>query len=208
MKNYEYLKSWDDYSAKRVTEDRGQTPILLPVHIDLNERGEIVRERMKSAEVKKLYAKCRKKDFPAYMKKAPKLFDRPDDIFNDYLEYFGPIDGVEGPGKPSPLDFNFKCHVWILFHLPKPNWKFSGHRQYSVENDMDDLTRNYEKICTMDDNNALLVSNRCRSNPKGLKYNLHVSINQTSEDGKPMCTDIIIDPGSNNEMGPPWGDND
>ena len=200
MKNQDYLKSWDDYAAKRP----GPKPILMPIHIDINEQGEIVRERMKSPEVKKLYMNCRD-EFPAYMAKAPELFDDPHAIFRDYVEYFDKIDGVQGPGVASPLDLVIPKPVWILFSLPRKNWAFSKHQQYSIEHDCDDLTRNYEKICTMDNHNALLVSNRNRSAPKGLKYNLHVTISQKSHTGAPMQTDIIIDPGSTNTPIPPFG---
>jgi len=85
----------------------------------------------------------------------------------------------------------------MLFHLPRNNWKFSKGQQYSTENDRDDLLRNFEKICTLNDRNYLLLANRCRSNPEGLKFNLHVTISQMI-DGVAMETPIIIDPGTNN----------
>ncbi len=196
-KNQDYLKSWDDYQSERRVKTYGYSPILLPIHININENGEIARNRMTAGEVKKLYKACRG-EFPGYVKQPHFGCASPDDVFKDYVDYFSPIDGVEGPRPASPLDLTVTRPVWNLFHLPRKNWKFSKHKQYSVENDPDDMTRNFEKICTLDNNNAVLISNRCRSNPKGLKYNLHVTISQR-EARRLYRTDIIIDPMQDND---------
>ena len=196
-KNQEYLKSWDDYQAERGVDRYGYTPILLPIHIDINEKGEIARHRMTAGDVKKLY-KASRREFPAWMTKAHFACANPGDVFKDYVEYFSPIDGVEGPRPASPLDLTVNRPVWNLFNLPRKNWKFSKNKQYSVENDPDDMMRNFEKICTLDNNNAVLISNRCRSNPKSLKYNLHITISQR-EARRLYRTDIIIDPMQDND---------
>jgi len=59
------------------------------------------------------------------------------------------------------------------------------------------MGRNFVKVCTMDNMNGLLLLNQHRSNPKGLKFNLHVTVSQRA-DGRKMATDIIIDPGLGN----------
>ncbi len=195
-KNHKYLEHWDDYQEARL----GKGPILCPVIIDINEKGELVRERMIAPDVKSLYIKC-KDEIPDYM------FDRkfsgvnPERIFKDYVSYFSKIDGVQGPGVPSPLDLQAKMPVWILYYLRKRSWKFSKNCQYSTVNDRDDMLRNFSKICTLDNRNAFLLLNAHRSGPTGLKFNLHVDINQTI-DGKRMTTPIIIDPGQRND--PPF----
>lgn len=191
--NQKYLKDWDDYLAARP----GKTPILLPIAVDI-EDGEIVRNRIKAGDVEKVISRC-KKELPKYL--SDKLINPHDtsSIFEDYIEYFKDIDGAQGP-VATPLDLSTPKAVWVLFYLPRENWKFSKDRQYSTENDRDDLLRNFEKICTLDDRNYLLLANNCRSNPKGLKFNLHVTISQMI-DGIAMETPIIIDPGSDNGGG-------
>jgi|GEM_PF-3008590 len=212
--NFKYLNEWDAFSAKHYCTDacaaemRGPKgnkacgehwrPVLRPIVLQYNEKGEIWPTRMPAPEVKKLYKKIRGK-FPKIMQEAPFLFDDPDRIFQDYVDYFGPTDGVEGPGVDNPLDLVAYRPVWDLYVLPQKNWKFTKDRQYSVENDKDDQTRNYEKICCVDNYNALILHNRCRSAPDGLKLNLHVTISQGERNGRKLEIPIIIDPDTDND---------
>lgn len=185
------LKDWDDFANSRKDGDR--FPILMPVNIDIID-GKFVRERMTAPQVKRLYADC-KGELPEYMFEHPKHFANPNKVFSEYIKYFAKQDGVEGPGAPTPLDVQCNRPTWMLFNLPRRNWKFSKDAQYSTMNDPDDQTRNFEKICTLNKMNSLLLSNRHRSNPKGLKFNLHVTMSQR-ENGIMCKTPIIIDPGS------------
>jgi len=197
MSNQKYLREWDEFAdAHRSIAN----PILLPIAVDINEDGDITRERIRAPDLKSLYVRCGKKDFPSYVTDYPDRFGDAHKMFREYIDYFAPIDGAQGPGVPSPLDVFVKQPTWFLFHLPRENWKFTVNKQYSVENDRDDLLRNFSKVCTMDDMNVLILSNACLSNPDGLKFNLHVTIFQ-NVDGRPLETDIIIDPGTNNQGG-------
>lgn len=199
--NQNYLKDWDDFNNKRKKGDR--FPILLPINIDIVD-GKFVRERMTAPQVKKLYADF-KGDLPDYMFKHPDHFANPKKVFTEYVNYFSKQDGVEGPRQrtsPTPLDIECNRPTWLLFNLTRSNWKFSKGAQYSTENDSDDQTRNFEKICTMKRGKCLLLSNRHRSSPKGLKFNLHVTISQR-EGRTTYKTPIIIDPGLGNPGGNP-----
>lgn len=189
--NQRYLKDWDEYQRDRP----GPTPILLPVAININRDGELTRNRIKSDKVEHIFEKC-KDEIPDFMSESRVNPYNVQSIFEDYITHFKEGDTKQGP-LPTPLDLNMSKHVWMLFHLPRNNWKFSKGQQYSTENDRDDLLRNFEKICTLNDRNYLLLANRCRSNPEGLKFNLHVTISQMI-DGVAMETPIIIDPGTNN----------
>lgn len=184
---YSFMKDWDDFANTR----KAKHPILMPINIDIVD-GKLVRTRMKAPDVKKLYAKCRD-EFPSYMQTAPKLFDDPSKIFKEYVNYFQAKDGVEGPGNETAMDLHCIHPTWMLLNLPRRNWKFSRNVQYTCSNDLDCQLRNFEKICTLDKMNCLILSNRCRSKPKGLKFNLHVTISQR-ENGKTYKTPIIIDP--------------
>jgi len=197
VENYK-LKDWDSFTNSR--EERRKIaprfPILMPVNVDIVD-GVLVRERMTAPDVKKLYAACRD-EIPDYMRANPKKFPNPDKVFDEYIKYFQTQDGVEGPDAPTPLDVNCNRPTWLLFNLPRKNWKFSKDAQYSTLNDPDDQSRNFVKICTLDKMNCLLLLNRHRSNPTGLKFNLHVTINQRDKAGKRFKTPIIIDPGLGN----------
>lgn len=197
MKNQSYLKDWDEFASSN--RDRAN-PILLPISVDINENGEITRERMRAPDVKSLYIRCKDKDIPDYILEHADRFGDAHKTFREYIDYFAPIDGAQGPGIPSPLDLAIAQPTWMLFHLPKNNWKFTVNKQYSVENDRDDLLRNFAKVCTMDDMNVLLLSNACLSSPDRLKFNLHVTVFQ-NVDGRDLETDIIIDPGTQNQGG-------
>lgn len=196
VQNQEYLKSWDDFANTRADGDR--FPILLPINIDIVD-GKLVRERMKAPQVKRLYADCCG-EIPEYMLAHPKHFPNPNKVFKEYVKYFAKQDGVEGPDAPTPLDVVCNRPTWLLYNLPRRNWKFSKDAQYSTMNDPDDQSRNFEKICTMDKMNCLLLANRHRSDPKGLKFNLHITISQR-ENGVTFKTPIIIDPGGKNSGG-------
>lgn len=197
---YEFLKSWDDFVNSRAATV-GRRPVLMPVNLDIVD-GKLVRTRMKAPDVKKLFANCRG-EFPAYMQEAPNLFEKPERVFSEYVKYFQKQDGVEGPGEETALDLQCVNPTWMLFNLPRSNWKFSRDVQYTTTNDADDQTRNFEKICTLNKMNCLILANRCRSQPKGLKFNLHVTIRQR-ENGKTFKTPIIIDPPVLNIPNPPF----
>ena len=195
--NDAYLKEWDEFQATH----RSHVPILLPISISI-EDGIISRDRIKSDEIA-LWRKQFLKEFKQHFADAEKHLggaysvETFETMLDDYIEAFA-SDADQGPRPASPLDFSITRPVWFLFHLPRENWTFTKSRQYSMENDRDDHLRNCEKVCTLDGNNFLLLSNNCRSAPKGLKYNLHVTIAQ-KEGRKTLYTDIIIDPGMNND---------
>lgn len=195
--NADYLKEWDDFQANHKTEG----PILLPISVSI-EDGEIARDRIKSGDIAKMKSSLMK-DFKAHCKADGKKVDGAysaegfERMLDEYIEAFA-ADGSQGPRPPSPLDFNISRPVWFMFQLPRKNWTFTDHIQYSMENDRDDFRRNCEKVCTLDDDHILLLANHCRSAPPGLKYNLHVTISQII--GKKILkTDIIIDPGMGND---------
>ena len=203
--NPKWLKEWDDFANSR-PDSAKKHPILMPISLDIVD-GKLVRTRMKAPEVKELFAKSRD-EFPDYMKKASKLFDSPDKVFKEYVNFFQKQDSVEGPrdkqtsaewpGDKTAMDLHCIYPTWMLFNLPRRNWKFTRDVQYSVMNDMDCQLRNFEKICTLDKMNCLVLSNRCRSNPKGLKFNMHITMSQ-KENGKTLKTPIIIDPPVRND---------
>lgn len=216
MKNNEdYQKIWEAYIA----ENKFSPYVFLPLELGINEKGEIYRRRMKAGDIAKIWKGIKDK-FPKYIRSAPHMFDNPDQIFGEYIGYFDDIDGNNIEPPRTPLDLQITHPTWIMFSLDNPNWKFCEHgAQYSVENDMDDLTRNYEKIALFDDprlptttmhgkplntRKLLILANRNRSAPKGLKYNLHVDVLQTVF-GKANSTTIIIDPGGGNNPNPPFG---
>jgi len=95
-KNQNYLKDWDDYQASK----KKRTPIFLPLSIDIKD-GKFVRRRMKAPEVKTFY-KSSRAEVPSYMLKNEPVIPNPEIAIKDYLNYFGPIDGVEGPLPESP----------------------------------------------------------------------------------------------------------
>ncbi len=214
--NEDYQKIWEAY----VKENEFSPTVLLPLEIGMNEKGELYRTRMKAGDIAKIWAGI-KDSFPKYMKKAPELFDNPAQIFGEYVKYFDDIDGSDNPPPRTPLDLNIIHPTWVMFSLDNPNWKFCQNGpQFSTENDPDDQSRNFVKICTFDDprlpktdmhgqpmntRKLLILANRNRSAPKGLKYNLHVDVLQTLF-GQLNSTTIVIDPGGNNNPKPPgWG---
>lgn len=194
--NFNYLKKWDEY--QRVSKRK--LPILLPISVDIK-NGIIDRHRIKSTEIAVMRTNlmmefkghCQNPNGYLENKYHAKQFE---EMIDDYIKFFID-DAKQGAVPPGPLDLNISRPVWILYALPRKNWKFTKDRQFSVENDRDDFARNFEKIMTFDKNNMLLLANHCRSNPKGLKFNLHVTISQR-ENGRMLRTPIIIDPGTDN----------
>lgn len=195
--NDDYLKEWDEFQ-KTFHSD---VPLLLPISISI-EDGIIARDRIKSDEIASLRDRFLK-EFKRHCADAERhlggaySFETFETMLDEYIREFA-CDADQGPRPPSPLDFKIYRPVWFLFHLPRENWTFTKSRQYSMENDRDDHLRNCEKVCTFDNYNFLLLSNNCRSAPDGLKYNLHVTITQ-KEGRETLLTDIIIDPGMNND---------
>ena len=191
--NQEYLESWDEYQLRAVRNNRSRRePLLLPVRVDM-EDGVITRERIKANDIQKLWNDCKCEVPDELLDPANRwAFPDMDKVFQDYIDAF-PNDFAESSLPPSPLDIFCMHPTFILYHLPRENWKFTEASQYSVENDPDDYTRNFEKICTFENRNYLLISNRHTSGPDDLKFNLHVTVHQT-ENGKDLFTPIIIDP--------------
>ena len=198
--NPKYLKEWDVFQKKHPSKK----PILLPISISI-ENGLIERDRIKSGEIAAMrdslladFKKhCDNPDGYLEDKYKPTHFKT---MLDDYIKAFA-SDNKEGPLPPSTLDFQMNRPVWLLFHLPRKNWKFTKRRQFSSENDRDDFARNYEKITTLRKRDILILANHCRSSPKDLRYNLHITISQ-KQDRKTVYTDIIIDPGTNNDNRP------
>ena len=194
--NAEYLKEWDDYQR---TND-SKKPILLPIRVSI-EDGIIDRDRIKQEVIAgwrdellvELHDHCCNPN--GYLEDRYDVDDF-QIMLDDYIKYFE-SDNKDGPRPPSPLDFSINRPVWFLFYLPRPNWRFTDTIQFSTENDRDDFGRNFEKITTLQNGNILVLANHCRSQPVGLKYNLHVTIAQ-DQDGREVYTDIIIDPGGDN----------
>ena len=196
--NDAYLKEWDEFQKTH----RSEGPILLPLSISI-EDGIIARDRIKSDDIA-----LRRDELLGEFKEHCNIMEKHlggaycyetlETMIDDYIEAFAD-DANQGPRPPSPLDFKIGRAVWFLFYLPRDNWAFTKDRQYSMENDRDDHMRNCEKVCTFDNRKFLLLANNYRSNPKGLKYNLHVTITQ-KEGRKKRSTDIIIDPGMDNDM--------
>lgn len=221
--NQPYLNAWDCYQQKVIEarlKDKSQTgvgrePILLPVAISITEDGILTRERLTASEVKKAYAKNHK-DFPEYLRNPDLGNMDVDKIFKDYINYFQSCDdahtplessagGVKNSGGRTPLDLSVAMPVLILYYLKPKAWTFTKDCQYSVVGDRDDMRRNFEKICTLGNMKYLLLHNRCRSAPKNLKFNLHVTITQKLG-RKKMKTPIIIDPDqTNNDGNGGWG---
>lgn len=185
---YGFIKEWDEFANSRSASLKH--PILMPINLDIVD-GKLVRTRMKAPQVKKLFVECRD-ELPDFNTTEA------DKVFKEYVKYFQKQDGVEGPGDETALDLHCVHPTWMLFNLPRRNWKFTRDVQYTTQNDTDCQLRNFEKISTLDKMNCLLLSNRCLSNPKGLKFNLHVTMSQR-EDGKTLKTPIIIDPPVNND---------
>jgi len=195
--NQEYLKSWDEYQREAVKERRHRSlPLLLPISVDIAD-GNIVRERIKANVVQDIWKK-HKKELPKFLFEEDNRWGVPcpEKIFDDYIAAF-PQDFSQSGLPPSPLDIIIGHPTWLLFHLPRDNWTFCEGCQYSVANDPDDMSRNFEKVAMFGDRKYLILSNRHRSGNNDLKFNLHVNIHQV-QDGKDMWTDIIIDPGSDN----------
>ena len=159
------------------------------------ENGKIIRERMKAPDVKVLYAKGRK-DIPEDWFKFPKLLPNPDKVVSDYLKYFR-SDKNESPILETPLDINVERPVLLLFGFYHRNWRFTKKSAYRIHNDSRDHTQNFFKVSTLYGNRGLMLHNRHYSNPKGMKLDLCVDVNQT-EGGRSLTTPIIIDPGAGN----------
>ena len=195
--NQKYLKSWDIFQE----EHPSKGPILLPISLSI-EDGKIERKRIKAGRIAKMKPKLLE-DFESHCKMmhdfVPGCYHKDDfeTMLDDYIQAFD-SDNNQSDMPPSPLDFKIKRPVWFMFKLKRENWFFSRYRQYSMENDRDDMGRNVEKICTLDDGHILLLANHYRTGAPGLKYNLHVTIAQmVGKDAK--FTDIIIDPGMDND---------
>lgn len=196
--NQPYLNSWDNYSNSVRNTRR---PLLLPITFGID-NGKIFRERMKAPEVKKLYSKGRK-DIPKDWFKFPKLLPNPDEVVKHYLHYFRNDKNESSLLPETPLDIRVKRPVLLLFNFYHDNWRFTKDEPYRTHNDETDHRRNFVHVATMRDDKGrpergLMLLNRHYCNPKGLKFDLCVEVNQTVN-RRPMKTPIIIDPGTNNQ---------
>jgi hypothetical protein len=206
----DFLREWADF--QREYDEIG--PVLLPVSIGITD-GIIDRHRMKSDDVA-IRREALLREFEAHFSESekqiggaysPAEFEK---ALDTYIKWFegDEKESTDFALKPSPLDLRITRPVWIMFHAKHEAWKFSEHRQFSIENDRDDHRRNCVKICTLDDNNIFLMENRWRIVPLVMKYNLHVTITQNKapdckgEKCEKLFTDIIIDPGMSNQFPP------
>ena len=224
-RNSDYQTVWEEF-VKEYRDRRAN--VLLPIEIGLmadpKKPGQIIihRDRMTSREVAKIWKGIKKK-FPKYVTELPDVNGNAPQIFTDYISYFDTIDFVDNPPSRTPLDLKIIHPTWMMYVLDTENIKFAKNgAAYSVENDSDNLCRNFEMIAMFDDprqpskrvhgepiktRKILILANRNRSAPKGLKFNLHVDILQTLKvDGKrrKMSTTVIIDPGGDNRPRPPY----
>jgi len=215
--NQAYLKKWEDYQdnwvdSKEFTTDR---PILLPITVDIRD-GIMHRTRVKTPQLQTI------------MDNAPRLAVHPKIAVavDSYKDFFDSHDRSQSGTPPTPLDFSVRCPVVHVFHLPRENWTFTDHTQYSVDNipELCAPTDLFEVLGVSRDRHTLFLLNNnwtpdqrfvdrmVAETPKDkranmilpvlgkfrMKYNLHVSIAQEI-DGTQMRTDIIIDPGSDND---------
>lgn len=197
--NPDNVKSWEDYQAECMYLTNGErsfTPILQPIKIGLNSKGELTKKRVKAGKIKKL-AKKLKSELPPYLFNTDINPFNPNDIFDHYVKFFEGQDGSQSLVE-TPLDLKASMPVWTLFLLKPSAWTFSEDIQFSCVNDPIDLTRNFEKIATLDKNKVLLMSNRRRCAPENMKFNLHVTITQGP--GGSLKTPIIIDPEQDNDQ--------
>jgi len=198
--NQSYLKSWDEFEKTHETDGPA---VLLPISVSI-EDGILRRDRISSGNIAEMKDSMMA-DFAKHCKKVRHVpgvycaadFER---MLDEYIEAFD-SDNNQGPLPPTPLDLVFNRPTWMLFHLPRDNWTFTEDRQYSVENDFDDVLRNVSKICVLNKGRSLLLANAFVSGSKKFKFNLHVTIHQII-DGVKMETPIIIDPGGDNRRIP------
>lgn len=196
--NQKFLNEWDKYSKS--VKDKRKT-LLLPIKFGFGEGGKLIRERMIAPDVKKLF-KDGLKDIPKDWFNNPDLLPNPKEAVEHYVKYFmGEM--KENPlSPPSPLDIVVDRPVLILFGFYDDHLFFSKKTDtleaaYKVHNDSRDHTRNFFKVATLNENRGLMLLNRHYSNPKGLKFDLHIDIHQ-EEDGNKFVTPIVIDPGTGN----------
>lgn len=190
--NQPYLKTWDKYSDS--VADKRKT-LLLPIKLGM-ENGKLIRERMNAKDVKEMYSKGRKSISDDW-RNNPKLLPNPDKAVDHYLKYFRHELNESPFLPPNPLDLTVERPVFLLFGFYHKNWRFTKPAGYQVHNDMDDHTRNFFHVATMNSAKGLMLLNRHYSNPKGLKFDLCVDVKQR-ENGRNMVTPIIIDPGNGN----------
>lgn len=213
VNNQDYLKIWDDYiNNKTKTPMPHLKAALLPLYVSIR-KGAMYRARMTSQKVKEFYhTDGHKSEVPEYMRNKPHHFPNIDDVVQEYIDHFDGPDGGQSPDPLNPLDIETNRPTYMLYVLPQPKnknvtWRFSEGVQFSCEHDGVGPFRNFLQICTLNDDKALLVLNRHRSNHPKLKFNLHVTISQKVKIGGKdieVRTPIIIDPGGKNPgSGPP-----
>ncbi len=221
--NQNYLRKWDHYQLDWMNSKEFQSgskkPLLLPINVDIK-GGNVHRTRIKVPQLETIVNAATQLTGMAGVS----------DAVQSYIDFFGDHDRNQSGTPPTPLDFAINCPVVHVFHLPRENWTFTDHTQYSVDNvpalcgskeGPNDL---FEILGTSPDGHSLFVMNHNWAPDNAfvqrlvaattkeeastavlpeigkfrMKYNLHVSITQTTQ-GEQMCTDIIIDPGSNSD---------
>lgn len=198
--NQNYLRTWDKYRLEWMNTDeyaQGSTkPLLLPINVNIA-GGIMQRSRIKTPQLRTIMGNAGPVGNEARVAEA----------VHGYYKFFDAQDTTQSGTPPSPLDFNISCPVIHLFHLPRENWKFTDHTQFSVDNVPPGIKKNklFEILGVVDNGRGLMVANhnwRKKGNtPFAMKFNLHVSILQEN-DGQEMRTDIIIDPIGNSDSGP------
>ena len=214
VKNYGELINWDKY----VNNLPSRQAALLPLNVDIDKTGKVVRSLMKASVVKSFYNNHKKHIpciFRTHTDTTPTMTDFPnlDKVVDKYLNVMGSNkkSGQQSLGQSTPLDIHTNRPTYMLFRLSKRDrvkpesafvkWRFSEDKQITCHNDGLGPMRNVLPICTLDDGKALLALNRHRSNPPTMKFDLHVTIHQKANIGTPSkpkwidaSTPIIIDP--------------
>ena len=203
--NQDYLKEWDDYQVDFLNgedfdpKNSDERALLLPISVDIDD-GVIKRHRIQTPQLTTLWDKAKSliNDDSAW-------------AYKSYMTFFEPIDGQQSGAPSTPLDFDLNSRVYMMCHLPRANWTFTDHTQFSVDNiPKGHLKDAFEVVGIFDEGHGLLVHNKNWQKPGKktflAKYNLHVSIHQSEKNNKgkevDMRTDIIIDPGSRGNQRP------
>jgi len=179
------------------------TPVLLPIMVDID-GGIIKRRRLKAAEARALLAD-NKKELVAHCKLFGKhvpgyrTFKDFEGLFAGYDSFFSKDDD-QGMYLDSPLNIHICRPSIVVFVLARDNWTFTEKHQITFHYDRDDLARNFFKVCTLAGRKVLMVENKFLSRHDSMSYDLHVTVEQM--DGETVQkTDIIIDPGMDNDDG-------
>ena len=171
------LLNWADYSASN--KDKS-IPLLYPISLGFNDKGQLVRERTRAQDVEKIFEKGHK-SFPKYISALPEYYADPKKVFSDYINFFEG-DRKKGSTVSNIGDLFFKRKVWILYSSIHKSWSFQKGIEFKALNDETDDTRNIVKICTFNRNRALLLDYRHRSKSNKLALMLRLQDDGKSND--------------------------